>query len=372
VSAATVQESPTPAPRRHLKVKRLVYGGLAVLVAGAFAQLLGWNLRDWLESLWDAITGISPVYVVAGATAGFAQTTATAFGWWAILRYGFPNAPVRWRQIWAAYAASVALNGILPANLGTLVMLLMFTTLIAGATFPAVLGGYAVQKIFYCVFGAIPYLYLFFTVAGSFDIKFGFIRDHPWASAVLLIGGGVLVAGLVRGYWSKVTQWWSAAKGGGAILGHPRAYFLEVFLPGIVSWIAMLCVIGAFLAAYEIPVTFDTLMRVVAGNSIANVTSVTPGGVGVTQAFNVASLQGVTTSANATAFSVTQQLVMTAWNILVALILLAWAFGWSSGRSLLETSYAEAKQKAATQRAARSSEKATAQDRPMPAKGPSG
>ena len=51
----------------------------------------------------------------------------------------------------------------------------------------------------------------------------------------------------------------------------------------------MLSVIGVFLAAYDIPVTFDTLMRVVAGNSIANVTSVTPGGVGVTQAFNVAS-----------------------------------------------------------------------------------
>ena len=100
-----------------------------------------------------------------------------------------------------------------------------------------------------------------------------------------------------------------------------------------------------FLAAYAIPVTFDTLMHVVAGNSIANVTSVTPGGVGVTQAFNVASLQGVTTSANATAYSVTQQLIMTAWNILVALVLLMWAFGWSDG--VVEQSYAQAREKAA-------------------------
>ena len=35
-------------------------------------------------------------------------------------------------------------------------------------------------------------------------------------------------------------------------------------------------------------------MRLAGGNSIANVTSVTPGGAGVTQAFNVASLNGVT------------------------------------------------------------------------------
>ena len=74
--------------------------------------------RGWFRELWDAITGISPVYLVVGCAAGFVQTTATAYGWWAILLYGFPDARVRWRTIWAVYAASVALNGILPANLG--------------------------------------------------------------------------------------------------------------------------------------------------------------------------------------------------------------------------------------------------------------
>ncbi len=334
-------------------MRRILVGALGVVVAGALAELLGWDLSAWFRQLWDAITGIPAGYVVAACTAGLVQTTATAFGWWAILRYGFPDARVPWRWIWAVYAASVALNGILPANLGTLMMLLMYTTLIAGATFAAVLGGYAVQKIFYCVFGAIPYLYLFLSVAGSFDIKFGFVRDHPWATAIALVGGSLLIAILVRAYWPRVVHWWGEAKAGGAILGHPRAYVTRVFLPGVISWIAMLCVIGVFLAAYAIPVTFDTLMRVVAGNSIANVTSVTPGGAGVTQAFNVASLQGVTSTATATAFSVSQQLIMTAWNILVALVLVMWTFGWMEGRSLVEQSYAEAKEKAAEQKAAR-------------------
>jgi uncharacterized membrane protein YbhN (UPF0104 family) len=334
-------------------VRRILVGALAVVVAGAVAELLGWDLSAWFRQLWDAITGIPAVYVVGACAAGLVQTTATAFGWWAILLYGFPDAPVPWRRIWAVYAASVALNGILPANLGTLMMLLMYTTLIAGATFAAVLGGYAVQEIFYCVFGAIPYLYLFLSVAGSFDLKFEFVKDHPWTIAVVLVGGSLLIAILVRAYWPRVVRWWGEAKAGGAILGHPRAYLTRVFVPGVISWIAMLCVIGVFLAAYAIPVTFDTLMRVVAGNSIANVTSVTPGGAGVTQAFNVASLQGVTSSANATAFSVSQQLIMTAWNILVALVLVTWAFGWMAGRSLVEQSYVEAKEKAAEQKAAR-------------------
>ena len=110
----------------------------------------------------------------------------------------------------------------------------------------------------------------------------------------------------------------------------------------------MLFVIGMFLAAYDIPATFDTLMHVVAGNSIANVTSVTPGGAGVTQAFNVASLKGITSSANATAFSVSQQVVMTTWNILLAIVLVTWAFGWTEGRSLVEQSYRQAKEQAAS------------------------
>jgi uncharacterized membrane protein YbhN (UPF0104 family) len=114
------------------RVRRIVVGALAVVVVGALAQLLGWDVVAWFRQLWDAVTGIPIVYVVAGCAAGLVQTTATALGWWAVLRYGFPAARVPWRSVWAVYAVSVALNGILPANLGTLMMLLMFTTLIAG------------------------------------------------------------------------------------------------------------------------------------------------------------------------------------------------------------------------------------------------
>jgi uncharacterized membrane protein YbhN (UPF0104 family) len=348
VRIASAEAGASESPKRHVRLGRIAVGALALVVAGALAELLGWDIASWFRQLWDTISAISPVYVVGAVTAGFVQTTATAFGWWSILRFGFPDADVPWRQIWAAYAASVALNGILPANFGTFVMLVMFTILIAAATFAAVLGAYAVQKIFYCVFGAIPYAYLFFTVAGSFDIKFEFVRDHPWATATVFVGGGLLIALLVRAFWPRVVRWWAEAKEGGAILGRPRAYFTGVFVPGVISWIAMLVVIGMFLAAYDIPATFDTLMRVVAGNSIANVTSVTPGGAGVTQAFNVASLKGITTSANATAFSVSQQLVMTTWNILVAIVLVTWAFGWTEGRSLVEKSYLQAKEQAAS------------------------
>ena len=53
-------------------------------------------------------------------------------------------------------------------------------------------------------------------------------------------------------------------------------------------------------------------MSVMGRNSIANMVSVTPGGVGVNQAANVAALGGETDAATATAYSLGQQLAVTA------------------------------------------------------------
>jgi uncharacterized membrane protein YbhN (UPF0104 family) len=92
---------------------------------------------------------------------------------------------------------------------------------------------------------------------------------------------------------------------------------------------------------------------VMGGNSIANTVSVTPGGVGVNQAANVAALDNVTDPATATAYSLGQQLAITAWNILFAVVVVLWAFGWAGGRVLVEQSYADAKVKVEVQKTQR-------------------
>jgi uncharacterized membrane protein YbhN (UPF0104 family) len=342
--------------KRRFRAKRLLRGAVVVVVIGAVANLLGWDIRSWFSDLWDTINEISAEYVVAGVLLKTVQTSATAFAWYSILRFAYPNR-VRWRDILACYAASVALNGILPANLGTLAMLVMFTMIIAGATFVAILGGYAVQKIFFTLSGLFVYLYLFLTVEGSFDIKFEFVHTHTAATLIVVFGGIYILYILLRRAWPKVVRWWGDAKEGGGILVHPRAYFVRVFIPELVGWLASLAVMAVFLAAYSIPVTFHTLMRISGGNSIANVTSVTPGGAGVTQAFNVASLKGVATPNDAAAYSVAQQLVTTTWNIIFAVAMLVWAFGWSGGKSLVSDSYVQAKEKAGEQKAARAAKK---------------
>ncbi len=344
-------EQQTPA-RGRANYRSLLIGLLVIVVIAAAAALFGWDLIAWVEEVWNTITTISIGYLIAGIVLITIQTTGAAFAWYSILRYAYPG-QVQWVQVWACYAAAVALNFVLPANIGTLVMMLMFTTIILAATFAGVLAGYVVQKVFFTTIGVATYLYLFLSVGGSFRIQFGFIEEHPWAFVILLAAVAVLIYLVLQTLRPRISEWWEEAKEGGQIAQQPRRYFLLVAAPEAVSWLAMLGTIAVFLSAYGIPVTFHTLMSVVGGNSIANMTSVTPGGAGVVQSFNVLSLRSVTSASNATAYSVAQQLVETAWSIALAIFLLVRAFGWSGGRELLGQSYVQAKKKAAEETAER-------------------
>ncbi len=43
------------------------------------------------------------------------------------------------------------------------------------------------------------YLYLFLSVSGSFDIKFAFVHEHPWATVIVFAGGAFLIFLVARG-----------------------------------------------------------------------------------------------------------------------------------------------------------------------------
>jgi uncharacterized membrane protein YbhN (UPF0104 family) len=132
---------------------------------------------------------------------------------------------------------------------------------------------------------------------------------------------------------------------GGAVLSQPRRFLLDVVVPSLGSYLARLAIVAVFLGAYGIPATFHNIATVTASNSISNSLSATPGGIGVTQAMNSVALSGSTDSATATAYSISQQLVTSAWNVLFAVVLVSWVFGWSGGKALVGSSYVDAKVK---------------------------
>jgi uncharacterized membrane protein YbhN (UPF0104 family) len=364
----TPPESPAVRPRRWLpfgdrsrprRIAKVLAWLAGVVVLLAVLELLGVDVLGWFSDLWDALTGIGVGYLIAGWTLQTAQTTLTAFGWYSILRVAFPDGRVAYLQILAAYAAGVALNGFLPANIGTAASLLMYVAIIPGANIPGVLGGMVVQKIFFTVAGTFVYVYLFVSVEGSLELQLPTLSERPVLVLGLAAGAVLLLVILGRIFWRKLQGLWAKAVQGGAILARRRDYLLLVALPSFGAWLAKLGVIAVFLAGYGITVSFHTVMSVMGGNSIANTVSVTPGGVGVNQATNVAALADVTDAATATAYSLGQQLAITAWNIVFAVVLVIWAFGWTGGKLLVEQSYVDAKVKVEEQKARRAEAKAT-------------
>jgi uncharacterized membrane protein YbhN (UPF0104 family) len=329
--------------RRLLRVAAWLVG-VAVLVG--ILQLLGVDVRGWLGDLWDQIRAIPTGYLVAGLTLETGQTVLTGLSYYGILAAAFPG-EVSAVQIVAAYAAGVAANGFLPANLGTLITLLMFVAIIPSATFASSLAAYLVQKIFFTLAGAFVYLYLFLSVPGSFDISFGNLTAHPVAAIAIVAGAVFLIVLLARVFWRQVQKLWAQAKAGGVILTQPRRYLSRVFLPSFLGYLCKLAMIGVFLAAFAIPVTFNSIMWVVGSGSLANVASFTPGAVGVTQATNALALKTCCDVPHdtAVAYSTAQQLITTAWGVVLAIILVVYAFGWTGGKVLVSGAYGDAKTK---------------------------
>jgi uncharacterized membrane protein YbhN (UPF0104 family) len=318
-------------------------GGIALLVFAL--NLAGVPAEDWIDRLFDRLGELPAWALVAGIALQTAQTTLAALAWLGILRAALPHTRIRFRLVLASYASAVAMNAFLPANIGTWAMLVMFTTLLAGATFTAMLSALGVQKIPFTIFNLAVYLYLFVSVSGSFSVKLGFLSDHQGLLILIGVGAIALIALLVRLFWEKLAGIRAQIISGGAILRSPRRAVTRVLLPELGSYVARLAIVGVFLGAYGIPATFHNIATVTASNSISNSVSATPGGVGVTQALNTTALAGETDAATATAYSISQQLVTTAWNLVFAVVLVCWVFGWAGGRALVESSYEDAKLK---------------------------
>jgi uncharacterized membrane protein YbhN (UPF0104 family) len=342
-------------PRRLLKVGAWLVGIALVVV---LLHLLGVDVIAWLSDLWDQIKAVPAGYIVAALAFQTGQTFLAGLSYYGILRAAYPGQVELW-PIVAAYAVGVAMNNFLPANIGTFVTLIMFVAIIPAATIAGSFAAYLVQKIFFTLAGTFVYLYLFLSVPGSFNENLGNLSEHPVASILIAVGAVVLVVILGRIFWRQVKKLWLQAKQGGVILSRPKEYFTRAFLPSLLSWLCKLTVIGIFLAAFAIPVTFESIMWVTGSGSLANVVSFTPGAVGITQATNALALDTCCDVAASTAidYSTAQQLITTAWNVLVAVVLVVLVFGWTEGKQLVGQSYADARVKVAEQKAQRAAKK---------------
>ena len=339
------------APREKSRAHRLLevaawLVGVALVVF--VLDLLGVDVRGWFSDLWDQIKAVPVGYIILALVFQTGQTVFAGLSYYGILSAAYPGEVGFW-PIVTAYAVGVAMNNFLPANIGTFCTLVMFVAIIPSCTIGGSIAAYLVQKIFFTIAGTFIYLYLFLSVPGSFTANLGNLSAHPGASILIAVGGGFLIVLLARVFWRQLKKLWAQARQGGVILSTPGRYMTRVFLPSFLSYVCKFAVIGIFLAAFAIPVTFESMAWIVGSGSLANVASFTPGSVGVTQATNALALEICChVPKNTTiAYSTAQQLITTAWNIAFATLAVVFVFGWAGGKQLVTESYAGAKDQVA-------------------------
>jgi len=345
-------------PSRRSRLIKIALWLVALVLLVVVLRLLGIDVIGWFKDLWDQIKEVPAGYIIAALVFQTGQTVLAGVSYYGILKAAYPE-EVTLPPIVTAYAVGVAMNNFLPANIGTLVTLLMFVALIPSCTFAGAIAAYLVQKIFFTLAGTFVYLYLFLSVPGSFTENLGNVKNNPVLVIAIVVGAALLVLIVGRIFWRQVKKLWEQAKQGGVILSQPKRYLTRAFLPSFLSWLCKLTVIGIFLAAFAIPVTFESIMWVTGSGSLANVVSVTPGAVGITQATNALALSTCCGVSHSTAvdYSTAQQLITTAWNVVFALVAVVAIFGWTGGKSLVLTSYEGAKEKAAEQKEQRAAKK---------------
>jgi uncharacterized membrane protein YbhN (UPF0104 family) len=291
-------------------------------------------MADWLNQLGDSLTAVSVPLLVLGLAFQAGQTLFVALAWRNILRYSYPEGGVLYRPVLAYYAGGVGINAVLPASAGTVAMIGLFRARIKGATVPGILGATVVQNVFFVVVSALVYLWLFLGVAGSFDLEFGWFKDHPVATLIIIVGGAALIWVTSRLLYTRFNSVWESAKEGGGILGEPRTYLVQVAGVEALSYISRMCVNATFMHAFGVPVSVTNVFLIVAASSISSTIALLPGAVGAQTALATVVLKGTAPTEVISAYTIGQAVITTAFNVAFGSILLAREIGWPATKAM--------------------------------------
>jgi hypothetical protein len=315
--------------------------GFAVLLAAVeFVRRQSLDPWSWFAEVWVLIAAIPLPFVVLALTFKAAEVSLNAAAWKTVLRAAYPEQQITFRQVLGVVQGGVGIFAVVPPKFGGFAVLGLYRVAFPDLSITAVLATRVVQGISSTILGTVLLL-LFGAVTaglgtGGFAANVASFYAERTVLAVILtaIVVGLLAAVLrygrewLRGFVAEMAL-------GGAILRTPRRYLALVVFPTLLAFALRWAVTGTLLAAFAIPVSLETLLRVNVSHGIARMVQVTPGGFGTTQAFDVVALRGVAPVEVITAYSLSQAAILFVFNIAFGLIALTWAFGWERTARLI-------------------------------------
>jgi glycosyltransferase 2 family protein len=283
-----------------------------------------------------------------------AMQLARAWAWRNVLRAAYPNTPISFLHLVAAYLAGAGINAIVPARAGDVTKVFLVKRQIPHSSYPAVTSSFLVQTVFDTTAGILVLLYAIsqgllpeppqLPHLPAFEISFW--ANHP--RTLLIVTLALLLAIAIAIYYlaHHVRRFWDRVKQGLAILRQPRRYGREVAAWQGVGWLCRFGAFWFFLEAFGIGGSIGSVMLVMSVQAISTIIPFTPGGAGAQQALLVATLAGPSRAA-VLSFSVGTQIAMAAWSVLLGFAVIFLVFGTTDWRGLIRQAQDEAEREEA-------------------------
>jgi uncharacterized membrane protein YbhN (UPF0104 family) len=330
----------TARKRAMIRIATIALGVAVLLASIAFVRRQSLDPWTWFAEVWVLIAAIPLPFVVLALTFKATEVSLNAFAWKTVLRAAYPDQQITFRQMLGVVQGGVGIFAVIPPKFGGFAVLGLYRVAFPDLSITAVLATRVVQGISSTILGTVLLLLFGAVTAGlgtggfAASVATFYTERTVLAAALTAIVVGLMAAALRHGRaWLR--EFVAEMALGGAILRTPRRYLALVVFPTLLAFALRWAVTGTLLAAFVIPVSLETLLRVNVSHGIARMVQVTPGGLGTTQAFDLVALRGVAPVEVITAYSLSQAAILFVFNIAFGLIALTWAFGWERTARLI-------------------------------------
>jgi uncharacterized membrane protein YbhN (UPF0104 family) len=259
------------------------------------------------------------------------------------LRASYPEEDIEWRAVWGGYVVAYGINNFVPASAGNVAQYYLTKNSIRNSSYPTVTTALATGAVLDACVSGLVLAFAFtqgifpkpsdFADLSSFDLAF--VGRHPQltlfivtALVVVVLIAFAILSVRVQAFWERVGQ-------GVAILRDRRRYLREMVTWQLGAWVFRFGTWWLMLVAFHIGASARNVLLVQAVQVISAAVAVTPGGAGVQQALFVAVFSGVASDTAVAAFSVGQQIALSAFTLGLAFAALTLVFRKRGFRRLL-------------------------------------
>ncbi|MDX6664221.1 MAG: hypothetical protein QOG68_427 [Solirubrobacteraceae bacterium] len=295
---------------------------------------------DSVGEFFSNLASVSWGSLLAGLVLFAIYLTFRSRAYFHVVRAAYPDARIRWRDIWGAYVAAYGFNNVVPARGGDIMKLFLTHRSVERSSYPAVGASFAVEGIFDLTIAVPVLIFAFsqgvfpkppdFASIGSFDLSF--FASHPRFTLFLLTAIGFLILLGFAVLSRRVKLFWARVRQGLSILRDRRRYFREVWLVQFAGWLFRVGAFWMLLDAFHIGGSLRNALLVLGVNAVAALVPFTPGGAGVQQAFLIKVFNG---NPHVAAYSVGQQIAIAAVSLAMGFAAIVFIFKFRSFREVI-------------------------------------